>query len=74
MEMRLQRLEETYSRIEALMTSLDDRMRHVEIEVAELKGRITNLPSTWAMITTVLGSQIAFAAVFIAIFRLTMPH
>lgn len=80
MAMRVQRLEDTLPRIEVLMKSLDDRLRRVETEVervrdvqidlAELKGRIVNLPSTWAMVTTILGGQIAFAAVFLALFRL----
>jgi hypothetical protein len=84
MEMRLQRLEETLPRIEALLRSLDDRLRRVEIEVervrnvqidlAELKGRITNLPSTWAMVTTILGGQVAFAAVFLALLRFAGAH
>jgi len=84
MEMRLQRLEETFPRIEALMRSIDDRLRRVEtavdrvrnvqIELAELKGRVANLPSTWAMVTTILGGQVAFAAVLVAILRLAVPH
>jgi hypothetical protein len=71
MEMRVQRLEDTLPRIERLMASLDERLRKVEITVAEMNGRMTNLPSTWAMITTMLGGQIAFAGTIVAILHLT---
>ena len=74
MAMRLQRLEEFLPRIEALMKSVDDHVRRVEIEVAEMKGRVASLPSTWAMVTTILGGQVAFAAVLAAIPRLAVPH
>jgi hypothetical protein len=71
MEMRVQRLEDTLHRIEELLASLDNRLRKVEITVAEMNGRMTNLPSTWAMITTMLGGQIAFAGTIVAILHLT---
>jgi len=74
MEMRLQRLEETLPRIEALLRSLDARLRGVEIELAELKGRVTNLTSIRAMVTTILGGQVAFAAVFLAVLRFAGAH
>jgi hypothetical protein len=78
MEMRVQRLEDTLLRIEGLLASLDarvgkieDRLRSVEIELSGMNGRMTNLPSTWAMITTMLGGQIAFAGTIVAILHLT---
>jgi hypothetical protein len=74
MEMRVQRLEDTLHRIEGLLASLDgrmgkieDRLRGVEIEISGMNGRMTKLPSTWAMITTTLGGQIAFAGTIVAI-------
>ncbi len=36
MAVRVQRLEDTLRRIEALLTSVDERLRKVEIEVAEI--------------------------------------
>lgn len=56
------------------MRSVDDRLRKVEIELAEMKGRITNLPTTWAMITTMLGGQIALAGFLVAILRIVGTH
>ena len=84
MELRLQRLEEAFPRIEALLKSIDDRLRrvetevdrvrNVEIELAELKGRVSQLPSTWAMLTAITGGQVAFAAVIFAMLRFVWPH
>ena len=74
MEMRLLRLEDTLPRIEALMRSVDDRLRKVEVDLAEMKGRVTHLPSTWAMVTTILGGQIAFVAAIFAILRFGGTH
>jgi hypothetical protein len=74
MDMRLQRLEEALPRIEALLKSIDDRLRNVEIGLAELRGRMVNLPSTWAMLTTMLGGQVAFAAVIFAMLRFVGAH
>lgn len=74
MEMRLLRLEDTFPRIEALMKSVDDRLRKVEIDLGEMKGRVTRLPSTWAMVTTLLGGQIAFVAAIFAILRFGGTH
>nr|WP_294524693.1 hypothetical protein [uncultured Rhodopila sp.] len=68
--MAIKRLEDTCQRIEALLTRMDDRLRKVEIDVAEMRGRIAQLPSTWAMITTMLGGQVAFAAAILAILKI----
>ena len=66
MDARMTRLEEQFSRIETLLRGVDDRLRKVETDIAELKGRVANLPSTWAMvrrrpeIVEPLGVQTAF--------------
>jgi transposase len=70
----VQRLEDTCQRIEALLTRIDDRLRKVEIDVAETRGRIAQLPSTWAMITTMPGGQVAFAAAILAISKIAGSH
>lgn len=33
-------------RVEALLTKIDDRLRRVELEASEIKGRVSQLPST----------------------------
>jgi uncharacterized coiled-coil protein SlyX len=74
MDARMTRLEEQYSRIETLLRGLDDRLRKVESDIAELRGRVANLPSTWAMITTMLGGQVTLAGFLIAIVRIVGGH
>jgi len=71
---RLRRLEDAFLRIWPLMRSLDDRMRKVETEVAETKGRVMHLPSTRAMVTTMIGGQIALAAALTGILRTAGIH
>ena len=53
---------------------LGDKVDKLAIDVAEVKGRVTHLPSTWAMITTMLGGQIALAGLLATILRLLPPH
>lgn len=74
LDARMTRLEEQYSRIETLLRGVDDRLRKVETDIAELKGRVANLPSTWAMVTTMLGGQITLAGFLIAIIRIVGGH
>ena len=42
----LARLEPVISRIDERVKNLDERVRAVEIEMAEIKGRISQLPTT----------------------------
>lgn len=37
-------------RIEKVLERLDERMRKLELEVAEVKGRVSQLPNTWQML------------------------
>ena len=81
MEARITRLEDQFGRIEQLLNGLnerlqrlDDGVRAVEVSNAELKGRVGQLPSTWVMITTILGGQIALAGVVAAILKLAGAH
>jgi hypothetical protein len=69
-------------RIESLLGKVDDRLRNLEseslpamaIDLAELKGRIQNLPSTWSMIATVIGGQIALAGMLFGGIRFLSGH
>lgn len=71
---RMGRIDDRVGRIEDRVEQLGDRVRHIEIDVAELKGRIVNLPTTWAMITTMIGGQIALAGILLAAFRFAGVH
>jgi predicted nuclease with TOPRIM domain len=81
MEVRVSRLEEQFGRIETLLTrmdgrleKLDDRVRNVEIELSRVEGKVGQLPTTWAMLMSIVGSQIAFAGVLATIFKLAGTH
>lgn len=61
MDTRIERLEAgmidvkaSLTRIEATLTKMDDRGRKSEIDIAELKGRVSQLPTTLQMIGFVL--------------------
>jgi hypothetical protein len=49
-------------------------MRSIQVELAEVKGRVGALPTTWAMLTAIMAGQITFAGVFAAVLRLAGPH
>lgn len=74
MEARVARLEDQFGRIEALLRGIDDRMRKFEVDAAEMKGRLSGLPSTWAVVTTVIGGQITLVGLLFAALKLTGPH
>ncbi len=38
----------------------------MRIEAAEMRGLVRNLPTTWAMLTGIIGGQIAFVGVLVA--------
>ena len=70
MEIRMVRLEDQFSRIEILLKGIDDRVRAVELELRESKGRMSNLPTTWAMIATVVGGQVGLVALLFTALKL----
>ena len=56
----------TLGRIEALMRGFGDRLRRVETDLAELKGKVSQLPTGWTLFTGGTGmvpgiSALAFA-------------
>ena len=74
METRVTRLEDQFTRIEALLLSIDDSVRKLEIDAGELKGRLASLPGTWAMIVTVIGGQVALAGLLFGALKLGGAH
>ncbi len=74
MEARVAKFEDQFARIGTLLRSVDDHVRKLQIDAAETKGRIANLPTTWAMVTAVIGGQVALAGILIAALRLVPPH
>lgn len=73
MELRVARLEDQFTRIETLLKGIDERTRAVELELREAKGRMSNLPTTWAMVTTVVAGQATFGGILWAIVKTMRP-
>jgi hypothetical protein len=71
-ENRMGAIEGRMGGLEDRITVLDDRVRKLEIDGGELRGRVYNLPSTWAVVTTVIGGQITLAALLLG--ALKMAH
>ena len=73
MEVRLARLENQSARIEALVRGIDDHLRQLRAETVELKGRLASRPTTWVMLATMIGGQLALAGILIATLLLMFP-
>jgi hypothetical protein len=74
LEARVARLEAQFTRIENLLGAQDDRLRALQITCAEMSGRITNLPTIWAMISTVIGGQAVIASVIFGALHYILRH
>ena len=72
-EARVARLEDQFGRIEALLRGTDDRVHRLEVDSSEMKGRLSGLPSTWALVTTIIGGQITLVGLLFAALRLIAP-
>ena len=70
MEIRMARAEDQFGRIETLLKGIDDRVRTVGLELHESKGCMSDLPTTWAMVATVIGGQIALAGLLFTALKL----
>lgn len=67
-------LKATLGRIETLLRSTDDRLRRVEIDVAELKGRVSQLPTSWTLFTGGFGLILANSGFAFALVRSGLPQ
>ncbi len=73
-ETRLDKFDARMDKFDGRLDTMDGHIRRIELDVAEVKGRITNMPSTWAMMTAIMGSQVAFAAALATMLRLSGFH
>lgn len=46
-------------RMEPLLRGIDDRLRKIEVEAAETKGRVSQLPTAWTLLTGGFGLIVA---------------
>ena len=80
LEKRVTALEERLGRIETILTDLAPKITEifhtcarqsdlaaVKTELAELKGKVSNLPTTWTMFVALITSAVAVAGLVLAI-------
>ena len=67
-------LEQRVERLEDGSREFRDHSRQIRTDLAFIRGRLENLPSTWVMPTGIIGGQIALAGVLIAASRLLGNH
>jgi hypothetical protein len=73
-DVKLDRMDAKFDRVDANFQTMDARLGSLTADVAELRGIVRNLPSTWAMMTAVIGGQVALAAMLIGAARLFGVH
>jgi hypothetical protein len=70
MEPRIAMLEKAMERLEADARELRTDMRSTREDISYMKGRLEHLPTTWAMLTAVIGGQAVFAGVVFGAMKL----
>jgi hypothetical protein len=74
---RIGRVEDRLGLVEDRLGRMEkevEQVRVIQVELAEVKGRVGALPTTWAMLTAIMAGQITFAGVFAAVLRLAGLH
>jgi hypothetical protein len=56
------------------MKELKADMKTVVTDLAYLRGRVENLPTTWVLLTSITASQAALLGFTFAMLRFLMPH
>ena len=59
LEADLREVKSILGRMEPLLRGIDDRLRRIEIETAETKGRVSQLPTAWTLLTGGFGLVVA---------------
>jgi len=68
-EIRIAHLEENVREIKTILQGIDKRLRSIETGSSELRGRIQTLPTTWQMLTTVIGTQVTLVGLVYTVIR-----
>ncbi len=74
LETDMREVKTTLGRIEALLRGFDDRLRRVEIDVAGLKGKVSQLPTAWTLLTGGTGLILATFGFAFALVRFGLPR
>jgi hypothetical protein len=74
MEPRIARLEEDVKELKADVKSLRADLTAVRLDVAWLNGRVEQLPTTWVMLTSIVGSMVALLGFTFIVLRYAIPQ
>jgi len=73
MDARVARLEDDMKEVKADLQTVKTDLAAIRADLGYLKGRMENLPTTWVMLTTLLGSQAALLAFAFMLMRYLVP-
>ncbi|HEV7266298.1 MAG TPA: hypothetical protein VGN83_15450 [Falsiroseomonas sp.] len=73
LEADMREVKSILGRMEPLLRSIDDRLRKIEIETAEMKGRVSQLPTAWTFITAGIGLVLGTFGFIFALLRFALP-
>lgn len=59
LEADMREVKSILTRMEPLLRGIDDRLRKIEVEAAETKGRVSQLPTAWTLLTGGFGLVVA---------------
>ncbi len=63
-------IRDALARIEAKLDGVEKETNTVRSDLSYLKGKLEGIPSSWQMIATVIGGNIALAGMFYGVLRL----
>lgn len=73
LERRVERLEADMSDVKIALRSIEARLVAIEVSIAEIKGKLQGLPTSWQMFTAIMTSAVATwsagAAIVFALLR-----
>ena len=79
LEQRVGRLEAKVDRTEAVLTRLEPKITEILLtgakatDLAEVKGRLSSLPTWWMLMVTVLSTWLAGAGIVFTLVKATRP-
>jgi len=73
MDARVARLEDDMKEVKADLRTVKTDLAAIRADLGYLKGRMENLPTTWVMLTTLMGSQAALLVFAFMLMRYLVP-
>lgn len=63
-ELRIGEIDDVLRRLD----TMDEQLRRAHITIAEINGRVSLLPTSWQVVTAIIGGQAAVAALILGSF------